>query len=203
MSLVGFRFLDTRVRGFAIPGHRDFDEVNLRFYVSGRGPDGPRRGVVFIKEIVPRRAIAFVARAVYGENYISLPMRHAIEIEGPDASDGRVSYGWRSGDEWGGLEATISGRAAVPPPGTEAAFITQHDRGYSATRSGDTLAYRVAHPPWRVWSTAGARVDGDLASLYGRGLAPYLRRAPRSAFVAVGSRVEVYPGTPLSSREPG
>lgn len=33
VSLVGFRFLDTRVMGVAIPGHRNFDEVNLRFYV--------------------------------------------------------------------------------------------------------------------------------------------------------------------------
>ena len=32
ISLVGFRFVDTRVRGFRIPYHRSFEEVNLRFY---------------------------------------------------------------------------------------------------------------------------------------------------------------------------
>ena len=36
-SIVGFRFLDTRVFGIPIPGHRNFDEVNLRFYVRRRG----------------------------------------------------------------------------------------------------------------------------------------------------------------------
>ena len=33
VSLVGFQFNDTRVAGFAIPFHRSFEEVNLRFYV--------------------------------------------------------------------------------------------------------------------------------------------------------------------------
>ena len=33
VSLVGFMFLDTRIKGFRIPFHVDFEEVNLRFYV--------------------------------------------------------------------------------------------------------------------------------------------------------------------------
>ena len=33
VSIVGFVFRDTRVRGWAIPRHRDFEELNLRFYV--------------------------------------------------------------------------------------------------------------------------------------------------------------------------
>ena len=36
LSVVGFRFEDTRLLGVAIPGHRDFQEVNLRFYVRRR-----------------------------------------------------------------------------------------------------------------------------------------------------------------------
>src|SRR4026208_556537 len=53
-SLVGFLFLDTRVFGLAVPFHRNFEEVNLRFYVRRMASDGLRRGVVFVKEIVPR-----------------------------------------------------------------------------------------------------------------------------------------------------
>ena len=34
VSLVGFMFLDTRVLGIPIPYHRDFEEINLRFYVK-------------------------------------------------------------------------------------------------------------------------------------------------------------------------
>ena len=63
VSLVGFMFLDTRVMDFLIPFHVNFEEVNLRFYVKRETRTEIRRGVVFIKEIVPRGAIAWVARA--------------------------------------------------------------------------------------------------------------------------------------------
>src|SRR5258708_27224969 len=55
VSLVGFLFLQTRVAGIPFPFHRNFEEVNLRFYVRHRRPQGWRRGVVFVREIVPRR----------------------------------------------------------------------------------------------------------------------------------------------------
>src|SRR5439155_9383088 len=54
LSVVGFMFLDTRVLGIPIPLHRDFEEVNLRFYVRREASEGWRRGVVFVKELVPR-----------------------------------------------------------------------------------------------------------------------------------------------------
>ena len=65
MSVVGFLFKDTRVSGIRIPFHVNFEEVNLRFYVRRRRRDELRRGVVFIKEIVPKTAIALVARVAY------------------------------------------------------------------------------------------------------------------------------------------
>jgi len=77
VSLVGFMFLNTTIKGFRIPLHVNFEEVNLRFYVKYQDPAvGPKRGVVFIKEIVPRAALTFVANTVYGEHYQTLPMRH-------------------------------------------------------------------------------------------------------------------------------
>src|ERR1041385_5639833 len=50
VSLVGFEFNRTRVLGFAVPFHQNFEEVNLRFYVRR----GLKRGVVFVRELVPR-----------------------------------------------------------------------------------------------------------------------------------------------------
>jgi len=91
-SVVGFLFLDTRVRGIAVPGHRDFEEVNLRFYVRRKAEDGWRRGVVFVKEIVPRYAIATTARLFYGEKYVCLPMRHSIT---GDSTGRRLAIGIR------------------------------------------------------------------------------------------------------------
>src|SRR5438045_6548239 len=69
LTVVGFLFLDTRLLGVPIPLHRDFEEVNLRFYVRRKSADKWRRGVVFIREVVPRCAIVLVARTFYRENY--------------------------------------------------------------------------------------------------------------------------------------
>src|SRR3954468_11982990 len=55
VSLVGFQFLDARGLGAPIPFHRDFAEVTLRSYVRRRAPEGWRRAVVFLREIVPRQ----------------------------------------------------------------------------------------------------------------------------------------------------
>ena len=47
VSVVGFQFRDTRLRGIPIPFHRNFPEVNLGFYVRRRvGIDRIRRCVV-------------------------------------------------------------------------------------------------------------------------------------------------------------
>ena len=83
ISIVGFRFVDTRVLRIPIPWHRHFNEVNLRFYVRRRVDDQWRRGVVFIREIAPLRALTWVARKIYNEPYITLPMSHTVHR--PDA----------------------------------------------------------------------------------------------------------------------
>jgi uncharacterized protein YqjF (DUF2071 family) len=58
VSLVAFEFRDTRLLGAKLPRHVNFPEINLRFYIRYGG----QRGVVFIRELVPRAAIASVAR---------------------------------------------------------------------------------------------------------------------------------------------
>ena len=93
VSLVAFLFLDTRVLGIPIPFHRNFEEVNLRFYVRRKTNDGWKRGVVFIKEIVPRSMIALVAQYKYNEPYIGLPMSHQIETRAGVLHS--VRYNWR------------------------------------------------------------------------------------------------------------
>src|SRR6201982_3018757 len=105
LSVVGFLFLDTRLLGLPIPRHRDFEEVNLRLYVRRKSADTWRRGVVFIRELVPRRAIALVARALYGERYVALPMKHNIEHVDGSLS---VEYSWRCGKRWEFLKMSAS-----------------------------------------------------------------------------------------------
>ncbi len=200
-SVVGFLFLDTRVRGLAIPGHRNFEEVNLRFYVRRQAEDGWRRGVVFVKEIVPRLAIATVARVLYGEKYVALPMRHSIT--GDPARGGMyVTYGWRSslfGGRWMGLGAVVGGAPAEAAAGSEEEFITEHYWGYSSLRGGGSVEYKVEHPRWRVWTLQRPVLDCDVAALYGPAFAGPLAAPPSSAFLADGSEVAVYPGRRLEA----
>jgi len=156
VSLVAFRFEDTRVLGVPIPFHRNFLEANLRFYVRRRVPgEDVRRGVVFVKEIVPLRAVAWVARAIYGENYVRLPMRHESRLlsgakaEAHRDPSRRLAYEWRTAGRWHALRATTSDEPGIAPAGSEDAFITEHYWGYTHHRDGSTREYRVEHPHLR------------------------------------------------------
>ncbi|HEY2015623.1 MAG TPA: DUF2071 domain-containing protein [Bryobacteraceae bacterium] len=198
VSLVGFRFLRTRVGGIRIPFHSDFDEVNLRFYVKPRRPGPVRRGVVFVREIVPRYAVAKVARVVYRENYISLPMDHRI-VE-PVSPSGRVQaeYRWRYRGGWNSLRVECDGVPALAAEGSLEQFITEHYWGYAAQPGGGCVEYQVEHERWRVWRANVAEFAGDPSGLYGPQLAACLKRAPDSAFLADGSAVTVYSGTRIA-----
>lgn len=192
VSVVGFRFLRTRVLGVPVPFHRDFDEVNLRFYVRRELPSGEvRRGVAFIRELVPRPAIAWIARLAYNEPYQALPMRSAVPA-GPSEAPGMLRYAWCRRGTWEHLVATAIGQPAAPAAGSEAQFITEHYWGYTPQRDGGTVEYEVAHPSWRVWDVAAPALQADVAALYGAAFAAPLAAAPCSAFVAEGSPVTVY-----------
>ena len=187
LSVVGFLFLDTRLLGLPIPLHRDFEEVNLRFYVRRKSADMWRRGVVFIRELVPRRAIALVARACYGENYVALPMKH--EIEHVD-SNLKVEFSWRRGRKWESLRMRAAGEPQTIPAGTHAEFITEHYWGYTSLRSRGG-EYRVEHPRWKIWNATDFELNADVATLYGRQFAETLNQPPRSAFIGDGSPITI------------
>jgi uncharacterized protein len=190
VSVVGFLFRETRVLGVAIPWHRTFEEVNLRFYVRREVGGDVRRGVVFVRELVPRRAIAIVARLLYNEPYRALGMQHRIESD----RDGAVvrEYRWRAPSGWSSVSARTMGAARALQAGSEEEFITEHYWGYTRQRDGGTVEYRVQHPRWNVWSATDARLDGNLHDVYGPEFAHALSGPPRSAFVADGSPVTVF-----------
>ena len=195
VSVVGFHFLKTRVLGLPVPFHRDFEEINLRFYVRRRAEDGWRRGVVFIKEIVPRWAIATVARVVYNENYVARRMRRRIDWDKETiAPNGSVEYSWRDGGSWHRVRAKTAGEARPLAPDSEEEFITEHYWGYAAQRDGGSVEYQVEHPRWRVWQTSDAAFECDVKHVYGRQFVECLSAKPGSAFVADGSAVVVRKG---------
>jgi uncharacterized protein YqjF (DUF2071 family) len=187
VSIVGLLFLDTRLLGLPIPRHRDFEEVNLRFYVRRKSADTWRRGVVFVRELVPRRAVALVARAFYGEHYLALPMKH--EIEHVDLSVD-VEYSWRRGRKWESVRVSAAGEPQSISAGSHAEFITEHHWGYTCVRGGCS-EYRVNHPRWKIWNSQHYELCADIAALYGEEFVETLARPPRSAFIAEGSPIEV------------
>lgn len=195
VSMVGFHFLDTRVFGVAIPFHRDFEEINLRFYVRRKAEDGPRRGVVFVKEIVPRAAIALTARWLYNENYVALPTGNVI-LRSPNdpANVESVKYFWIFENKPNFIELATRGAAGDFAEGSEEEFITQHYWGYSSQRDGGTVEYRVDHPAWRVWQAQSSRLECDVEGLYGKPFAHALSAPPSSAFLAEGFDITVFKG---------
>ncbi len=192
VSVVGFLFRNTRIRGVPIPWHRTFEEVNLRFYVRRRAEDGWRRAVVFVKELVPRRMIALVARGLYNENYVAVPMGHRVENEPAPGRRSTVVYWWGSGDRHGRLRLEARGDPRPLVEGSEAEFLAEHYWGYARQRDGGTLEYRVEHPRWRILESEHAELRCDARDLYGPALAEVLSVPPSSAFLAEGSSVSVH-----------
>ena len=187
VSIVGFLFLDTRLLGLPIPLYRDFEEVNLRFYVRRKLPDTWRRGVVFVRELVPRRVIALLARAFYRERYVALPMKHNIEHLDGSLS---VEYSWHRGKRWEFLKMSASGEPQSISAGSHAEFITEHYWGYTWVRNGCS-EYRVEHPRWKLWNAVSFEFNADVASLYGEQFAETLSQQPRSALIADGSPITI------------
>lgn len=191
VSLVGFLFVDTRVLGIPIPFHRDFEEINLRFYVRRTVGEEVRRGVCFIRELVPRRAIALTARLSYNEPYRAVPMRHELRPAGASHPHS-VIYGWRDGGRWHEISAEAAGAPAIATPGSHEQFITEHFWGYTRQRDGGSIEYRVIHPAWRVRQLSGSQVLGDPKITYGQAFGSILARPPDTALLADGSAIAVH-----------
>jgi uncharacterized protein YqjF (DUF2071 family) len=191
--------------GMAIPFHRRFPEVNLRFYIRRRLADGSvRRGVAFVQEMVPRRGIAWTARVLYGEPYVARAMRHVAippEPVGDIAAAPRsLVYEWQRDGEWERVIALVPSSHRPMREGTLEQFIVDHRWGYTRRPGKPTLEYRVEHPPWRLALDAECLFEADLATIFGKRFAQPLDRAPVSTFVADGSEVAVFRGRPINAR---
>ena len=204
-SVVAFDFSETRVHGLAVPFHTRFPEVNLRFYVRRKLPDGTwRRGVSFVKEMVPHALIATAARRLYGEPYEALPMNRVAVPDAPLTDPAAVAtrslvYEWKRDGEW---ERVLALLTAPPRPmrgDSVEEFLAEQEWGYTRRVDKPTLEYRVVHPRWRITPVTDCYIEADVASLFGRSFSDALSAPPLSTFVAEGSAVSVFPGHPLES----
>lgn len=188
VSLVGFMFLNTRLLNFKVPFHVNFEEVNLRFYVKRFENNEWKRGVVFIKEIVPKPALAFVANTVYKENYETLPMSHEWnETEG----ERLVEYRWRKSSKWQAFRVKARRQATEIQPGSEAEFITEHYWGYARVSDTITNEYEVTHPRWQVYEVLDYAIAVDFGDVYGTGFAFLNGQSAVSVMLAEGSAITV------------
>jgi uncharacterized protein YqjF (DUF2071 family) len=195
VSMVGFMFLNTKVLGIPIPFHQNFEEINLRFYVRYKDNDEWKRGVVFIKEIVPKSAIAFVANTLYGENYQSLPMKNELSKE---ADLQKISYSWKFQNEWNFLKVNAETKTRKIVEGSKAEFITEHFWGYTKGRHQNTLEYQVEHPRWNIFPVKDFEMNCNVAPIYGKEFQEFLTKEPHSVFMAEGSEIIVRKGRKLS-----
>jgi hypothetical protein len=196
VSLVAFLFDKVRVKGCGVPFHKSFEEVNLRFYVRRtEADDTQRRGVVFIREFVPRVAIASIAKRVYEEPYIAIPTRHSWTSSEQALA---VEYGWKCGGRWHSLSATAFPEAQAIVSGSKEEFITEHYWGYTKRSDGSTSAYQVQHPRWETYRLQTYEIAADFGTLYGPNFAFLNEQMVASVLLAEGSRVSVYSGFRLA-----
>lgn len=187
MSLVGFMFLNTKVKGIRIPFHTDFEEVNLRFYVKYKSHNEWRRGVVFIREIVPKPMLSWVANTIYKEHYVTLPMQHTWERDGDRL---HIEYKWKK-QLWHSISIHASDKSVVIPEGSEEEFITEHYWGYTRLSDARTSEYAVEHPRWEVYPVMDHTIQVDFGMTYGKDFEFLNSLKPVSVYLAEGSEIVV------------
>ena len=190
-SVVAFEFLNTRILGLGIPGHRNFIEVNLRFYVKRTVDGEERRGVVFISEYVPLFWVAFIARALYNERYSRVPMTMDVTVSGEDRD---LEFAWRAGGSWHRVRSNLQGQPQALGTGSQEEFIAEHYYGYTRQRNGKTVEYQLEHPSWRMWKDVPVSCDWRPALSYGAAWGVVFSEPPAFSFVAEGSAVSVSHG---------
>lgn len=195
VSLVGFMFLNTKVKGFKIPFHVDFPEINLRFYVRYREGNDWKRGVVFIKEIVSKPALSFVANLIYKEHYATMPTEYSW-IATPGALN--VEYRWKK-VQWNVFQVVTEKRPVPIMTGSDEEFILEHYWGYSKANNKYAIEYKVEHPAWEVYPIRSYQVDVDFGAIYGEQFAFLSKEKPASVFLAEGSEVVVNDGRRIGS----
>ena len=188
VSLVGFRFVNTKVLGIKIPFHTNFEEVNLRFYVRHKDNGEWKRGVVFIKEIVPRAAITFVANNLYYEHYETMQMKHLWQ-ENPN---NRVTkYEWKCNNQWQSMRIESELQSSPISTDSETEFITEHYWGYTKVNDSKTYEYEVTHPKWEAYKVNDYQINVDYGLVYGEPFKILNQMTPKSVMLAEGSQISV------------
>ncbi len=188
ISLIGFMFENVKVLGLKIPFHINFEEVNLRFYVKSYENGVWKRGVVFIKEIVPKHAITLVANTLYKEHYETLKMRNSrVENE----TQKSFQYEWKKDNKWNSIVMKTLKKVMPIEKNSEAEFITEHYFGYTKFNDKKTIEYEVTHPRWQQLQVIETKINVDFVNVYGQDFSFLQDLKPTSTFLAIGSKITI------------
>lgn len=188
VSLVGFMFKNVKLLGLKIPFHINFEEVNLWFYVKSFENNEWKRGVVFIKEIVPKQALTFVANTIYKEHYQTLSMKHSIQ-ESTDSTE--FTYEWKTANKWNSILIETEKNETEIEINSEAEFITEHYFGYTKINENKTFEYEVKHPKWQQLKVINTKIDVDFKATYRKEFEFLENQKPVSVLLAIGSEISV------------
>jgi uncharacterized protein YqjF (DUF2071 family) len=191
VSVVGFRFMHTRIKGIPIPFHTSFPEVNLRFYVRYKDNGEWKAGAVFIKEMVPKPAVTMVANTLFREHYVTLPMDYTWK-EHYDHHE--VAYRWKKNGVWNSVSVKAGLQLLDMPVGSEAEFMTEHYWGYTRLSPRQTSEYAVEHDRWQTYAIHDYVMDINFHDSFGHEFAYLAQEKPTSVFLAEGSSVRVGDG---------
>lgn len=191
VSIVGFMFLNTKVLGLSLPYHKNFDEINLRFYVRYKENGVWKRGVTFIKEIVSKKIVTFVANNLYNENYVTLPVRHELSLNETGFS---VIYEFDYYGEKNFISAQADNEKIALQENSEAEFITEHYWGYTKLKDNKTLGYQVEHLRWDQYKIKDFEIKIDFEKVYGKEFLEFLSAQPHSVLLAEGSKIVIRKG---------
>ncbi len=192
VSFVAFDFLDTRVLGLKIPFHINFPEINLRFYVKHTDMNGTvRRGVVFIREFVPKTCIALVANRLYNEPYQAVQMTSDTDITDDKII---VSHSLVKDKIEHSCQFVVENTPYFPAENSTEHFFKEHEWGFGVSHQGRLSAYRVEHPKWRIYPLKTRfELDIHFDKLYGENWEILNGKLPYNIMVAEGSCVKVFP----------
>lgn len=189
ISLVAFMFLNTSMHGFSIPLHTDFEEVNFRFYVKHKSMGNWKKGVVFLKEIVPKPGVAFIANTFFEQKYATMKMKHASSDVARFIESG---YEWNHNNKWNKLTVKAAKKTYPIRSGSFEEFIADNYWGYTKSGETKTYEYEVQHPHWELQRVVSHEVQCEFGTLYGNEFSFLNDSTPKSVFFTRGSEIKIF-----------
>ena len=186
VSVVPFNFTDTRLNGIKIPFHINFPEINLRFYVKL----GDKRGVIFLKEFIPKFFIKAIANTFYYERYETAGLKSSVQKNKSEIS---VKHSLRKNGKDFCVEVCAENNLSEPEPGSREYFFEERFYGFSKNKKGEPLQFRVEHPSWKLYRVKYYSIDFDFGFLFGKEWGFLNREIPVCVMLLDGSPVKMFP----------